>query len=344
MMVVQLAYASSSILCKLALDQGLSFLALAVYRHLIALAVFGPLAFVLERNQRPSLSFYVLVRIFILALFGTTLHQNVYYAGLNYTSPTVASALGSVIPAFTFIMAAILRMEKVSIKTAKGRARLVGTILCIGGVLVFTFWKGHLLEGFVRTPLIEVHGSDPKRGAINDQENWLKGTALILTSLFAYSAWLILQAVVSRIYPARLSMNTLMCFFALVQSSAIALIFERNASSWRMDWNIKLLAICYNGIVISCLTYYLQTYCVSQKGPVFVATFSPVLLVIVGIASAFIFAERLHIGSLIGATIIIVGLYCVLWGKSSDTNEKNSGVEKSSGMHATEGQVEHCLC
>lgn len=64
------------------------------------------------RNQRPSLSFYVLVRIFILALFGTTLHQNVYYAGLNYTSPTVASALGSVIPAFTFIMAAILRSAR----------------------------------------------------------------------------------------------------------------------------------------------------------------------------------------------------------------------------------------
>lgn len=55
------------------------------------------------------MSFYVLVRIFILALFGTTLQQNVYYAGLAYTSPTVATALGSVVPAFTFIMAAILR-------------------------------------------------------------------------------------------------------------------------------------------------------------------------------------------------------------------------------------------
>lgn len=86
-------------------------------------------------------------------------------------------------------------MEKVSIENAKGRARLVGTILCIGGVLVFTFWKGHLLEGFVRRPLIEVHGSDPKKGAVNDKENWLKGTALILTSLFAFSAWLILQVI-----------------------------------------------------------------------------------------------------------------------------------------------------
>ncbi|XP_042460790.1 WAT1-related protein At5g64700-like [Zingiber officinale] len=322
MVIVQSTYAGSTTLCKLALEQGLSVLVLTVYRHLIALLVFAPLAFVLERNQRPSsLPCPALAKIFTLAFFGITVHQNVFYVGLGYASPTVASALSSAIPAFTFLMAVMLRMEKVSIRSAKGRARLVGTILCVGGVLVFTFWKGHLMEGFVRRPLLgDVHG----RGPIARKEgDWLKGTGLILTSFVAFSAWLILQAVVSGIYPARLSMNTLMCFFALVQSSTIALVFERDASSWRLDWNIQLLAIIYCGIVISCLTYYLQTYCVSEKGPVFAATFSPLLLVIVGLVSAFVFAERLHIGSLIGAIIIIVGLYCVLWGKSSDSGDKN---------------------
>ena len=43
-------------------------------------------------------------------MFGTTIHQNVYYAGLEYTSPTVASALGSVIPALTFTLAVLLRL------------------------------------------------------------------------------------------------------------------------------------------------------------------------------------------------------------------------------------------
>lgn len=75
MAVVQLAYAGSNILCKLALDQGLRFLVLAVYRHLIALAVLGPLALVLERfiNQ-PPLGCGWSLWIFLLFFFFDSLH------------------------------------------------------------------------------------------------------------------------------------------------------------------------------------------------------------------------------------------------------------------------------
>lgn len=61
--------------------------------------------------------------------------------------------------------------------------------------------------------------------------------------------------------------------------------------------------------------------CISKKGPVFAAMFCPLLLIIVGLFSAFFFAERLHLGSFIGALIIVLGLYVVLWGKSKDTEE-----------------------
>lgn len=49
MVVIQLAYGGSNILSKLALEQGLSYLVFIVYRHLIAIAILGPLAYVLER-------------------------------------------------------------------------------------------------------------------------------------------------------------------------------------------------------------------------------------------------------------------------------------------------------
>lgn len=49
-----------------------------------------------------------MVKIFVLASLGTTIHLNVYYAGLVYTSPTVASALSNVIPSLTFLMASLL--------------------------------------------------------------------------------------------------------------------------------------------------------------------------------------------------------------------------------------------
>ncbi|TQD86821.1 hypothetical protein C1H46_027585 [Malus baccata] len=46
--------------------------------------------------------------------------------------------------------------------------------------------------------------------------------------------------------------------------------------------------------------------------------FTPLPVVLVAVFSAIAFAERLHFGSLIGALLIIVGLYCVLWGKRKD--------------------------
>ncbi|KAG6472845.1 hypothetical protein ZIOFF_070323 [Zingiber officinale] len=135
------AYAGSSILGKLALGQGLSALVFVVYRHLIAMLILAPLAYVLERNRRPSFSFGVMLKIFILAMLGITIQQNVYYVGLHLISPTVASALGNVIPAFTFLLAIVLRMEKLNLKTVRGRAKLAGAIFCIIGALIFTFWK-----------------------------------------------------------------------------------------------------------------------------------------------------------------------------------------------------------
>ncbi|XP_042467068.1 WAT1-related protein At5g07050-like [Zingiber officinale] len=147
MIVSQFAYAGSSIIDKLALGQGLSALVFVVYRHLISMLILAPLAYVLERNRRPSFSFGVMLKIFILAMLGITIQQNVYYVGLHLISPTVASALGNVIPAFTFLLAIVLRMEKLNLKTVRGKAKLAGAIFCITGALIFTFWKGHFVGG-----------------------------------------------------------------------------------------------------------------------------------------------------------------------------------------------------
>ncbi|XP_011015924.1 PREDICTED: WAT1-related protein At1g43650-like isoform X3 [Populus euphratica] len=323
MLLVQFAYGGSNILMKIALEKGLNQIVFVVYRHVIAVILLGPFAYVIEsRKQRPLLSLSVIIKIFLLSSLGTTIHLNVYYAGLAYTSPTVASALSNVIPSLTFIMAVLLGMEKVKTESPRGWAKMLGTAICISGSLVFTFWKGgYLFKSFENRALINIYSTKGSAGEYRHaKENWIKGSALILTSHFAWSAWLVLQAVVHKVYPARLSLNTLICFFASIQSSFLALFFARTPAIWKLDWNVQLLTIIYSGAVISALGYYLQTWCISHKGPVFVAMFSPLLVVIVGLFSAFAFAERLHLGSLIGTGIIVVGLYCVLWGKRQDNS------------------------
>ncbi|KAM7525987.1 hypothetical protein LguiA_015889 [Lonicera macranthoides] len=261
MVVIQLAYGGSNILMKIALEKGLHQLVFVVYRHIVAMLLLGPFAYILEK------------------------------------------------------------MEKVRIGSARGQAKILGTLICIGGSLVFTFWKdGYVFRSIVDKPLINIYDSSKGiSGEHRGKENWIKGSVLILISYVAWSAWLILQAVVYKVYPARLSLNVLICFFASLQSSFLALFFGRNPVIWRLDWNVQLLTIIYCGVVISALVYYLQTWCISKRGPVFAAMFSPLLLVVVGLFSAIAFAEQLHLGSLIGALLIVVGLYCVIWGKKTDS-------------------------
>ncbi|KAK9204900.1 hypothetical protein WN943_015165 [Citrus x changshan-huyou] len=243
MILVQFAYGGSNILVKISLEKGLNHLVFVVYRHVLAMVL----------KHRPKLSFAVMAKIFVLALFGATIHLNVYYTGFSYVSLTVATALSNVIPSFTFLLAFLLGMEKVKITSGRGGAKVLGTIVCIGGSLIFTFWKrGCLLKGFVQKPLIHIYDTDQLRHHGN--ENWFKGSALILTSHISWSAWLILLATVSKDYPAPLSLNALICFFASLQSSFVALFIGRNPTLWKLDWNVQLLTIVY---CVSILLYIL---------------------------------------------------------------------------------------
>ncbi|KAG0474919.1 hypothetical protein HPP92_014605 [Vanilla planifolia] len=337
MILVQLAYGGMNVLIKVAMQQGLSHHVFVAYRHILASAISGPLAYVLERKRRPPLSLRVLVKLFFLALFGVTMQQNIFFAGLRYISPTAAGAAGSLIPAFTYVLALLLRKEKLRLDTAKGRAKIFGTLTCVSGALVFTFWKGHLLRGFVKKPFIDLtHGKEVVK------ENWIKGSLLIIVSNVAFCSWIVFQGMVFEVYPARLSFNALMCFFTSLQSSVEALFFERNKSSWKLGWNINLLTVVYTGVVVSCVVYNLQIYCISEKGPLFSAIFSPLLLVLMGISSAVLYAERLHLGSLIGATIIVVGLYSVLWGKADGggrREERGSRARKELQISVTQSPI-----
>lgn len=82
-------------------------------------------------------------------------------------------------------------------KSLSGRAKVVGTLICVCGSLTFTFWKGSCLEkGLARRPLISMYGGNGSSSLMKVhvvEENWVKGSALILMSDVAWSAWLILQ-------------------------------------------------------------------------------------------------------------------------------------------------------
>lgn len=311
---VQVAYAGMNIITRVALVDGMNHFVFVTYRQIFATLAIAPLAYGLER-ERPPLTLPILFQIFLLALCGITINQNFYFTGLYYTNSTFASATTNLIPVVTFVMATILRYEKVHIKSLRGQAKVVGTIISVGGAMVMTIYKGPVIE------MLNAYNSTAN--------NNILGSILLFASVFAWSSWIIFQSPVVKKYPAQLSLTAIMCMFGAVQSGVLALICEyKTPSVWAIGWNIELLSYVYTGVMCSAMAFFVQTWCIHKKGPVFAAVFNPLSTILVALLEYFIFHENLHTGSVLGAIFIVVGLYTVLWGKAEDHQNHQDGESK----------------
>ncbi|KAE8690702.1 WAT1-related protein [Hibiscus syriacus] len=119
-------------------------------------------------------------------------------------------------------------------------------------------------------------------------------------------------------YPYYYSSTALISLIGTVQAVAFALCVERDMSQWRLGWNIRLLTVAYAGVFGMGLTFWLIAWCVGIKGPLYTSIFSPLTLVLVAIAGSLFLQEKLYLGSIVGAVLIVVALYVVLWGKSKE--------------------------
>lgn len=160
----------------------------------------------------------------------TTLFHNFYFAGLDYTSATFASATSNPVPVVTFGMATAFRLEKVDIRSKHGQAKVVGTIICVGGAMIMTFYKGPVLIRLNRV----LHNT------------WLLGALMLFAGCLFWSGWLTFQAPVVKKYPAEISLTALTMLQGTLQCTVVALVFEPKASAWRLKWEIQLLSIIYS--------------------------------------------------------------------------------------------------
>ncbi|KAJ6747655.1 WAT1-RELATED PROTEIN [Salix koriyanagi] len=294
---LQFGYAGMNIITKVSLNQGMSHYVLVVYRHAFATAVIAPFAIILERKVRPKITFPIFMQMFALGLLGPVIDQNLYYAGLKFTSPTFSCAMSNMLPAMTFVMAVLCRMEVVHIKKIRCQAKVIGTVVTVAGAMFMTLYKGQI-------------GS--------------KGSILLIIATLAWASFFILQAVTLRRYSAQLSLTTIVCFLGTLQSIAVTFVMEHKPSAWTIGWDMNLLAAAYAGIVSSSIAYYVQGLVMQKRGPVFVTAFSPLMMIIVAIMGSFILAEKIYLGGVLGGILIVAGLYAVLWGKYKEHKEKEA--------------------
>jgi drug/metabolite transporter (DMT)-like permease len=320
MISLQFGYAGMNIITKISLNGGMSHYVLVVYRHAIATAVIAPFALFIERKGQPKITWRVFLQIFALALLGPVIDQNFYYAGLKYTSPTFSCAMSNMLPAMTFVMAILCRMEKVHLRKLRCQAKIVGTLVTVAGAMLMTLYKGPVLE-MVWSKHSHSHESNTTNDTTSDKE-WFIGSILLIIATLAWASLFVLQAKALETYKShQLTLTTLVCFVGTLQAIVVTLVMEHKPSAWPIGWDMNLLAAAYAGIVTSSISYYVQGLVIKKRGPVFATAFSPLMMIIVAIMGSFILAENIFLGVVIGAVLIVIGLYSVLWGKHKENSE-----------------------
>ncbi|KDP38761.1 hypothetical protein JCGZ_04114 [Jatropha curcas] len=229
----------------------------------------------------------------------------------------MASAMGNLVPAITFIMTTIFSYGR----NMCGRERKIRedqyekpdeysknsrTVLCMSGAISMALLRGPKLLN---------------KSVLGDDKNWLLGCLFLFGSSCCWSSWLVLQVPATETYPDHLSLSAWMCFLATIHSAILAIFLEQDLSSWKLHSCLELIRCLFAGIIGSGVSFFIQEWLISQRGPLFSAMFNPLCTVIVFLLAALFLHEEIYIGSFIGAVGVIIGLYVVLWGKAKDLIE-----------------------
>ncbi|KAH0886990.1 hypothetical protein HID58_063086, partial [Brassica napus] len=317
--LLQVGLAGMDILTKAVLNEGMSNYVLVVYRHGVAAIIMAPFAFYFDKAARPKMTPMIFFKITLLGLFEPVIDQNLFCLGMKYTTATFATALYNTLPAVTFILALIVRLEKVKLRSMRSASKVIGTMASVGGTMIMTLVKGPALD------LFWTKGPSAQNTTGTDIHSSIKGAVLVTIGCFSYACFFILYAITLKIYPTELSLTAWICLMGTLEGAAVALVMERgNPGAWAIGWDNKLLTVTYSGIVCSALGYYIGGLVMKTRGPVFVTAFSPLCMIVVAFMSSIIFAEQMYLGRALGAAVICAGLYLVIWGKGNDYKDAST--------------------
>ncbi|KAF3781445.1 WAT1-related protein [Nymphaea thermarum] len=348
MVLAQIVFAGLNILYKIAVDRGMSLRVLVTYRFIVGAAFLAPIALFLESTvwfliltflvqeeqgkAHPYRACGILLLWIVRGIVGTESVHNFHEDDLciiricnEQLATNIHLHLGHHLQnnelAGGEVFAKLNRMERLAIRKTAGQAKIVGTLIGLGGAMLLSFYRGANIQPWpVQTHLL--HHLD--RGGSKATGNRALGSLLAVGSTLCYSVWLILQTLQARLsehYPHPYTSTALLCLMAAIQSACFAGICDKEAAAWKLRWDVKLLTVIYAGVMVSGLMLTLSSWCVQKRGPLFVAVFNPLMLIIVVVFSSLFLNETLQLGSVLGGVLIVIGLYVVLWGKGKEKQE-----------------------
>ncbi|KAL6515272.1 hypothetical protein OROHE_018904 [Orobanche hederae] len=194
MVLVQSLYALVNVVCKLAANDGMSVSVLVAYRLMFGAASIAPVAFLAEREKEAKVnmedSHVDVSRWFIRGITGADLILEKFGSDFSYFYLCHDQSYSSYYIHHGHLFEGL---EKPKLNSAAGKARVLGTIMGMGGATILTLYKGPYLNIWTTNiNLLEITTSHPHTNGHGGQ-NFVLGSLLAFATCVCYSLWLIVQ-------------------------------------------------------------------------------------------------------------------------------------------------------
>ncbi|OAY63662.1 WAT1-related protein, partial [Ananas comosus] len=161
MVVIQILVMGMLILSKIVMNNGMQPYVLLGYRNIVGAIFVAPFAFFFERRWEE-------------------VEHDQHGSGfvllwLERYKCCIFCQFPELDPIVTFIIAVILRLERMRLRSTAGKVKVLGTLLCVGGTMIVSLYKGKALHLWP-THLLKLHHG--AKGA-EDHHHWLRGTLFL---------------------------------------------------------------------------------------------------------------------------------------------------------------------
>lgn len=286
MLILIIFWGSSFVVVKIALEEGITPIAIATFRFLIAGGLFL-VVLLLKKNRKQNYKLLVKRKdastLLLLALTGVTFFYAVQYTGIQMAGASIAAILVCLLsPIIIAVLSARIFKERLTKKQIFGiGAAAAGTLVVVaGGTLSIPGEKDFLLGSLILlfTPVL-----------------WAAYSLLGKKIMEKYNPFLIV---------AYVTMLGGLCLipFSLAENS-LHQLFTMSLYGW--------LAILFLSITCSLFGYYIWFYVLKQVDAAITSSFlfaEPLVTVLFAVT---FFEEKLNLFILAGGLLIFIGVYLV---------------------------------
>ncbi|KAK1365892.1 hypothetical protein POM88_041453 [Heracleum sosnowskyi] len=173
------------------------------------------------------------------------------------------------LPAMTFVMAFLCRMEILDMKKIRCQAKVLGTALTVAGAMLMTLYKGKVVEMIWSSHIHPLKSTTPGTPVDTDKDR-VKGSILLIIATFAWPSFL------------------------------------HHSVTERDNETIHSSPVTH----ITCVLH------------------GPLMMIIVAIMGSFILAEKIFLGGVLGAVLIVIGLAGTRFLRSRTPNSSSGSPAK----------------